>query len=266
MSESLFRLDGRVALITGARAGIGGAIATRLAQAGAKVVLANRTLDAAESVADGLRGQGLQAHAIGFDASSDGSRSAVSEAAVRFGALDILVHNAGGCAWKDLEDLSDGDLDYALTLNLRSCFWLTQAALPWLRRSNAGRVLITSSITGPRVAMAGASHYAAAKAGVNGFIRAAALELSKHRITVNGVEPGLVAKDHGRLSQRETLARIERYIPLGHAGRPDDIAYAMLFLASSEASWITGQTLVVDGGITLPESGYAMEERWSTEP
>ena len=95
---------------------------------------------------------------------------------------------------------------------------------------------------------------------MNGFIRAAALELAPQRITVNGVEPGFVAKDHGRLSQPGTRERIERWIPLGRAGRPEDIAHAMLFLASDEAAWITGQTIVVDGGATLPETGYAMEQ------
>lgn len=265
MTATPFSLQGRVALITGVRSGIGGAIAARMAEAGAQVVLANRTLESAEAVAAEIRGAGGVAHAIGFKATAEGAREAVAEAVRLQGRLDIVVHNAGGCVWKNLEDLEDADIDQALSLNLRSCFWMTQAALPWLRRSEAGRVLITSSITGPRVTMAGASHYAAAKAGVNGFIRSAALELSRHRITVNGVEPGLIAKDRGRLSQPETLARIERYIPLGHAGQPDDIAYAMLFLASPQASWITGQTIVVDGGMTLPESGYAMEERWSAD-
>jgi 3-oxoacyl-[acyl-carrier protein] reductase len=89
------------------------------------------------------------------------------------------------------------------------------------------------------------------------------LELAPHRITVNGVEPGFVAKDRGCLSAPATRERIERYIPLGRAGRPEDIAHAMLFLASREACWITGQTVVVDGGATLPETGYAMEEQWT---
>ncbi|RYY82458.1 MAG: SDR family oxidoreductase [Comamonadaceae bacterium] len=117
-------------------------------------------------------------------------------------------------------------------------------------------------MTGPRVAMRDATHYAAAKAGVNGFIRSAALELAPHRITVNGVEPGFVAKDRGRLSEPARKERLVRYIPLGTAGEPDDVAFAMLYLASEQAKWITGQTLVVDGGMTLPESGQVMEEAW----
>lgn len=263
---SAFRLDGRVALITGVRPGIGGAIASCLAEAGAEVVLANRTLEAAEQVAAQIKARGQLAHAIPYAADEPGSQRAVNDALACCGRLDILIHNAGGCSWCELSELDSENLDHTLTLNLKSCFWLTQAALPALKRSEAGRIIVTSSITGPRVAMVGAAHYAAAKAGLNGFIKAAALELAVHGITVNGVEPGLIAKDRGRLSQPGTRERIERYIPLRRCGRPEDVGYAMLYLASSEASWVTGQTLIVDGGTTLPESGYAMEEQWSRSP
>jgi 3-oxoacyl-[acyl-carrier protein] reductase len=260
---SAFRLDGKVALITGVRAGIGGAIATCLAEAGAEVVLANRTMPAAEEVAESLRSRGMRAHVTEYTADESGAHEAVASALSACGHLDILIHNAGGCSWTELQDISSESLEQALSLNLKSCFWLTQAALPALKRSSVGRIVLTSSITGPRVAMIRASHYAAAKAGVNGFIKAAALELAPYGITVNGVEPGLIAKDHGRLSEKSTRERIERYIPLRRSGKPEDVGYAMLYLASAEASWITGQTLIVDGGTTLPESGYAMEEQWS---
>ena len=255
-----FRLDGKVALVTGARPGIGGAAATGLAEAGARVVLANRSLEPVETLAQRLRSRGLDAQAIGFTADSAGCTRAVADTLARAGALDIVIHNAGGCLWEPLATLTSDVLEDTLALNLTSCFWLTQAALPALQARGGGRIVVTSSITGPRVAMAGAAHYAAAKAGVNGFIRAAALELAPQRITVNGVEPGFVAKDHGRLSRPGARERIERWIPLGRAGRPEDIAHAMLFLASDEAAWITGQTIVVDGGATLPETGYAMEQ------
>ena len=255
-----FRLDGRVALITGAGRGIGAAIATAFAEAGAQVVLANRTLQCAADVAATLRARGFAAEAIGFCADEAGCRAAVAEAAQAGGALDIVVHNAGGCRWTSLPAMTGEILGEALTLNLTSCFWLTQAALPWLKQRGGGRLLFTSSVTGPRVAMTHASHYAAAKAGVNGFIKAAALELAAERITVNGVEPGFIAKDRGRLSQPDTRARIEHYIPLGSMGSANDIAHAMLYLASPAAAFITGQTIVVDGGATLPESGFAMDE------
>jgi len=263
---SAFRLDGQIALVTGAGRGIGAAIATAFAEAGAQVVLANRTLQPARDVAASLSARGLAAEAIGFRADAGGCQEAVTTAATLRGGLDIIVHNAGGCRWTALSDMTSEILDEALTLNLKSCFWLTRAALPWLKRRGGGRLLFTSSVTGPRVAMTRAAHYAAAKAGVNGFIKAAALELAADRITVNGVEPGFIAKDRGRLSEPATRSRIEHYIPLGSMGAASDIALAMLYLASPAAGFITGQTIVVDGGATLPESGFIMDELQPREP
>jgi 3-oxoacyl-[acyl-carrier protein] reductase len=263
---SAFRLDGSVALVTGARPGIGGAMAAALCEAGAEVVLANRTAAAAEELAAQLREAKHLVHVVPFEATEQGVHDTVrGSLEITGGRLDIVMHNAGGCQWRSLDHLDATVLEETFELNLKSCFWITQAALPALRRSANGRIVITSSITGPRVAMADATHYAAAKAGVNGFIKAAALELARSGITINGVEPGMIAKDHGRLSQPATLERIIRYIPLRRAGRPQDIGSAALFLASREAAWITGQTIVVDGGATLPESGYAMEDIWARD-
>jgi 3-oxoacyl-[acyl-carrier protein] reductase len=257
---SPFSLAGKVALVTGAGRGIGAAIAEAFAEAGASVIIANRSPGPARAIAATLAARGRNAHAIEFTASEAGCQLAVTQAAEHFGALDIVVHNAGGCRWTALADLTGELLEEALTLNLKCCFWLTQAATPLLARRGGGRILITSSVTGPRVVMAGATHYSAAKAGVNGFIRAAALELAPEHITVNGVEPGFIAKERGRLSQTDTRSRIEHYIPLGTMGKAADIGYAMLYLASPAGGFITGQTIVVDGGSTLPDSGYAMDE------
>ncbi len=266
MRAPAFRLDGRVALVTGAGRGIGAAAARRLAEAGAQVWLANRTLEDAQARAEELRGAGCAAQALAFDASEAGCRQLVAQVlAASGGRLDIVLHNAGGCPWAPLQALDRASLQATLALNLESCFWLSQAALPALR-VRGGRILVTSSITGPRVAMLDSAHYAAAKAGVNGFIRAAALELAPLGITVNGVEPGFVAKDRGRLSEPGMRAELVRQIPLGRAGSADDIACAMLFLASDEAGFITGQTLVVDGGMTLPESGAVMAELRQRHP
>lgn len=264
--SAAFRLDGRVALVTGAGRGIGAAAAQRLAEAGAQVLLANRTLEGAEAQAATLRAAGHDARALPFEATEAGCGEAVAAArAAGGGRLDILVHNAGGCPWSPLETLDSATLEETLRLNLTSCFWLARAALPALRE-RGGRIVVTSSVTGPRVAMLDSTHYAAAKAGVNGFIRSAALELAPWGITVNGVEPGFVAKDRGRLSQPALQAQLVRQIPRGRAGTPDDIAWAMLFLASDEAGWITGQTLVVDGGMTLPESGAVIDELRQRHP
>jgi 3-oxoacyl-[acyl-carrier protein] reductase len=255
-----FDLKGQRALVTGAGQGIGAAIATRLAEAGAEVVAANRTFAHAQKLAEELRAKGLSVRAARFeDLTRPGLAKLVDEAAE--GGLDILIHNAGGCPWSPLETLDEDKLDFTLSLNLNACFWLSQAAIPHMRQRGGGRILITSSVTGPRSAMVGATHYAAAKAGVNGFIRNAALELARDAITVNGVEPGFIAKPgRGALGSDEAMAGIAEYVPLGAMGEADDIAFAMLYLASREAKYVTGQTIVVDGGAGLPETGWAMDK------
>ena len=263
MTLAVFNLHGRAALVTGGGRGIGAAIARVFAQAGAQVLIANRSADAGEAVAAALRAEDHAAQAIGCDIGRrDEAERAVAEAARRFGRLDIVVHNAAINPWASLESIEDQALDDTLAVNLKACFWLAQAALPHWRAQHGGRMLVTSSVTGPRVAMPGSSAYAASKAGVNGFIRSAALELAHEGITVNGVEPGYIAKQGGSLlSDPERAARIARHIPAGALGRPDDIAHAMCFLASDAASYVTGQTLVVDGGSTLPESPFFQEPR-----
>lgn len=260
-AEDPFGLQGRVALVTGGGRGIGAAIATVFAEAGAAVLIANRTGSAGEAVAAGLRARGLRAQALACDIGRrEEAERAVAEAVLSFGALDIVVHNAAVNPWAAIDAMTDEQLEQTLAVNLKACFWLAQAAVPHLRRRGGGRLLVTSSVTGPRVAMPGSAHYAASKAGVNGFIRTAALEYARQGITVNGVEPGYIAKQGGSLlSDPAKAARIARHIPAGELGRPEDIAYAMRFLASPAARYITGQTIVVDGGSTLPESPFFAE-------
>lgn len=259
-----FHLSGRVALVTGGGRGIGAAIAQVFARAGAHVLIANRTAQAGEDVVAGIRAEGGSAHAVACDIGSRiNAEAAVAATVAHYGALDILVHNAAINPWASLDAVDDVALEQTMAVNLKACFWLTQAALPYLKaagKQGGGRVLVTSSVTGPRVVMPGSAPYAASKAGVNGFIRSAALELAAHRITVNGVEPGYIAKQGGSLlSNPERAARIASFIPAGELGAPEDIAYAMHFLASPAARYITGQTIVVDGGSTLPESPFFRE-------
>ena len=261
-----FDLAGRVALVTGGGRGIGAAIVTRLAEAGAFVVIANRTADVADRLAAELRDKGLTAEAVplaGLDRPA--CHLLVSDVVAKHGRLDVLVHNAGGCPWASVEEMTEEKLDEALALNLKACFWLAQAAAPHMRKQRFGRILVTSSVSA-RVVMAGGAHYSAAKAGVNAFIRGAAFEFARDGVTVNGVEPGFIAKPgRGTLNTPEKIAEIGRHIPMGAMGEADDIACAMLYLASPEAKYVTGQTIVVDGGSTLPETGYAVASHWGVE-
>ncbi|TNF84732.1 SDR family oxidoreductase [Pseudomonas sp. ICMP22404] len=246
---------GKTVLVTGGAQGIGRAIVEGFAWRGACVVIADLGLTRAETLADELTAEGCRVEAVGVDL-ADATAIAAMMAGLeqRLGRLDVLVHNAGYFPLTAFEQITPAVLERTLAVNLSALFWLTQAALPMFRRQGQGCVLVTSSVTGPRVAYPGLSHYAASKAGVNGFIRNAALELAAENVRVNGVEPGMIATPAmANLGDDDLNQDIARRVPLGRLGKPADIAGAMLFLASDLASYVTGQTLVVDGGSTLPE-------------
>lgn len=254
-------LSGKVVIVTGGGQGIGEGIVRVFAQAGAKVVIATRSEANGRSVAESVLKSGGVAWLNRTDV---GRRSEiermVAETVARFGRLDIVIHNAAVYPVIPIEQLSDEDLDRTLSVNLKAGFWLIQEALPHLRKQGGGRILFTSSVTGPNVAMPGTAHYAASKGGMNGLIRTAALEFARQNITVNGVEPGyILTAAMQALGGPEALAQMASQIPMGKLGDPVDIANTMLFLASDAASYITGQTIVVDGGSTLPESPVVLE-------
>ena len=244
------RLDSRVALVIGAARGIGAGIAERFVEEGARVMIAD-----AEAEAGAATAARLGAAFVSCDISNEtDARGAVSAAVKAFGGLDILVQNAGIYPWTLIENITPEEWDRVLAVNLRGAFLAARAALPEMRRKNYGRMIFTSSITGPRVTSPGHGHYSASKAGINGFIRAAALEFAGYGITVNGVEPGNIMTEAIRLHRTADFIRsMEESIPLGRFGTPRDIANGVLFLASDEASYITGTTIVIDGGQTLPE-------------
>ncbi|OGT85167.1 MAG: 3-ketoacyl-ACP reductase [Gammaproteobacteria bacterium RIFCSPLOWO2_02_FULL_61_13] len=256
------RLKSKVAIVTGSGQGIGQAIARVFAAEGAKVVIATRTPAHGEATLKLIRDAGYEATHITTDVGDVEQCTAVVEQTVRhYGRIDILVHNAASFLGGSVADYSEEDLETVLSVNLKACFRLSKACIPHLRKQGGGRLLFTSSVTGPRVAMPGTSYYAASKAGVNGFIRTAALELARDAITVNGVEPGYIktpAMD--LLADAEGQKQMAKYVPMGYIGDPSDIAYAMLFLASDEARYVTGQTIVVDGGSTLPESPAFLDD------
>ncbi len=180
--------------------------------------------------------------------SRDAARKAVSGAMEQFGRLDIIVHNAASMPFGMVWQTNDAALDDTIDVNLKTAFWLTAEGLPALQASSRPSILIVSSITGNRQWQPGFSVYGATKAGLNAFVRLAAVELGPKGVRVNAVEPGLTLTDAARNLPADELRKIERNIPLGGMGQPADIAHALLFLASEEASRITGQIVVVDGG------------------
>ncbi|TFW39865.1 MULTISPECIES: SDR family oxidoreductase [Pseudomonas] len=254
MSEDL-DFSGKSVLVTGGAQGIGRAVVEAFALRGARVMIVDLRRAQAQALADELAARGCRVQAIELDLAEatavfDGIKGIERD----WGRLDILVHNAGYFPLTAFEQITPAVLERTLAVNLSALFWLTQAALPMFQRQGGGCVLVTSSVTGPRVAYPGLSHYAASKAGVNGFIRSAALELAGNRVRVNGVEPGMIATPAmDNLGDAQVNADIASRVPLGRLGAPQDIAGAMLFLASDLASYITGQTIIVDGGSTLPE-------------
>lgn len=254
MAEDL-NFSGKTVLVTGGAQGIGQAIVEAFAWRGARVMIADLRLAQAQALAEDLCVRGCRVEAMALDlANTTAVFDAVKAIDQDWGRLDILVHNAGYFPLTPFAQITPAVLERTLAVNLSALFWLTQAALPMFQRQGGGCVLVTSSVTGPRVAYPGLSHYAASKAGVNGFIRSAALELAGDGVRVNGVEPGMIATPAmGNLGDGQVNADIANRVPLGRLGAPEDIAGAMLFLASDLAAYITGQTIVVDGGSTLPE-------------
>ena len=250
------RLDGKAALVTGGGRGIGAGIARVFASEGARVVIATRTVGRGEAVARQISRAGGEASAMETDvADAEQVKAMIKEARKRLGAIDIVAHNAGVFPSSTIARMKEAEWDHVLDTNLKSLFLIAKAVLPHMVRRRYGRIVVTSSISGPRVAMPGWSHYCASKAGVNGFIKAAALEVAREGVTINAVEPGnILIRPPGSREAREHEDAMVPAIPMGELGMPEDIAYAALYLASDEARYVTGQTIIVDGGQILPES------------
>jgi 3-oxoacyl-[acyl-carrier protein] reductase len=256
------RLENRVAIIIGAAQGIGAGIAERFVEEGASVAIGDMNEAGGLLTASRLGGQKLLFQRADVS-KEDEVQSLVSATIKRFGRVDVLVQNAGIYPVSPIETTTAAQWDHIFGVNLRGTFFAAKACVPAMK-SNGGRMVFTSSITGPRVACPGVGAYAASKAGINGFIRAAALEFARYGITVNGVEPGNILTE-GITAGRSTafIEGMAKAIPLGRLGTPRDVANAALFLASDDAAYITGTTIIVDGGQILPESKDALsEEAW----
>jgi 3-oxoacyl-[acyl-carrier protein] reductase len=249
-------LEGKTAIVTGASKGIGRGIARRFAEAGLNVLVVSRTLGDAEAVATEIGGN---ASAFAVDVSEPDGCAAMAEAAMdRYGGIDILCANAGIFPTAKLGEMTAADFDHVMRTNLTSTFLSVSAALPAMKSKRSGRIVITSSITGPITGYVGWSHYGASKAGQLGFMRSAALELAPWNITVNALMPGnILTEGMARLGD-DYISAMEASIPMRRLGAVEDIANAALFFSSEEAGYLTGQTLVIDGGQVLPETLAAM--------
>ena len=241
-------LSGRVAIVTGASRGIGRAIARHLAVQGAHVMAAARG-DNARGVAEEIAAAGGRAEAVSLDVTGVGAAAEIVATTLqRHGRIDILVNNAGIARDQLMLRMKREDWDAVLATNLTGVFALTQAVLKPMIRQRGGRIVCISSVVG-QSGNAGQANYAASKAGVIGFAKAVALEVASRGITVNVVAPGMVETDMTRAMTESAREEWASKIPLRRLGTPDDIASAVCFLASDEASYITGQVLAVNGGM-----------------
>lgn len=256
MSEKAHRrlvvdLADQVAIVTGAGRGLGQAIANDLAASGAKVACVDVNQELLAQTVDRIHAAGGEAAAFPCDV-TDGNRVAevVGEVTGKWGRLDILVNNAGVTRDNVVLRMKDEEWDLVLGINLRGTFLFTRAAAKPMIKGKRGRIINIASVSGI-MGNPGQANYSASKAGVIGLTRTVSRELSKRDITVNAVAPGFIATDMAAKLGEEVIERIKAETPLGRLGSPQDVADAVLFLASDAASFITGQVLVVDGGLTV---------------
>jgi 3-oxoacyl-[acyl-carrier protein] reductase len=254
-------LQGRSAIVTGGSRGIGRGIAETFAAAGVDVLVTARNQADLDATVAGLAKQPGRVSGLAADVTDpEDCRRAVQTAVERHGGLDIVCANAGIFPSGRLEDLTSDDVEQVLAVNFKGTVFIVQAALSALAASQRGRVIITSSITGPITGYPGWSHYGASKAAQLGFLRTAAIELAPKQITINAVLPGNIITEGLIEMGQEYMDQMASAVPAGRLGSVADIGHAALFFATDEAAYITGQSLVVDGGQILPESHMAIAE------
>lgn len=244
-------MQGRIAFVTGASRGIGRACALKLAEAGARVVLAARDLERLSQVAEEIRSSGGQVYVVTVDMGSEESiRNAFKKTFDEFGPVDILVNNAGitrdGLAMR----MKPADWEDVLRVNLTGAFLACQQVIPHMLRQRWGRIINITSVVG-EAGNAGQANYVSSKAGLIGLTKSLAQELGSRNITVNAVAPGFIETDMTAGLRDDLKQKMLAAIPLGRFGKPEDVAYAVRFLASDEASYITGHVLRVNGGMYM---------------
>lgn len=250
----MFALTGKTALVSGGASGIGKGIVKALRQAGAQVVIADINESTGQTTA-----KELGADFMRLDVTDQAAcKQVVTQVVEKYGRLDVLCSNTGIFPQAIIKEMTEADWDQMHTVNLKGMFFLVQPALAVMEKQNYGRVVITSSITGAITGFPGWSHYGASKAGQLGFMRSAALEYARNGITINAVMPGNILTDGLKAQGEAYLEQMKATIPTHTLGEPEDIGYATCFLASDEAKYITGQTIIIDGGQILPESPEAL--------
>ena len=250
----MFSLKDQVAVVTGGAKGIGKGIASVLVEAGAQVVVADIDIEAGKRTAEELGGSFETLDVTDKDA----CQRVVDAVVERYGRLDVLCSNTGIFPQATVADMTSEDWEQMMSVNLRGTFFMVQAALKTMRKRGYGRIVITSSITGAITGYPGWSHYGASKAGQLGFMRSAALECASEGITINAVMPGNIRTEGLEAQGEAYLKEMATSVPVKSLGDPKDIGHAACFLASPEARFITGQTIIVDGGQILPESFEAI--------
>ena len=248
---SVFRLDGRTALVTGASQGIGEAVARRLAAHGARIVAAARSTDKLEALTGNLRAQGAEAISLTLDlAQPEVVAERIAALPEPYDAVDILVNNAGITADNLLARMALEDWERTLQTNLTGAFAATRAVTRGMMRRRWGRIISVSSVVG-LMGNVGQSNYAAAKAGLIGFSKSLARELAGRKVTVNVVAPGFIQTAMTERLPAKSLDELRQNIPLKRIGDVEDVAWAVLYLASEEAGYVTGHVLNVSGGLYI---------------
>lgn len=246
----MFDLTGKIALVTGGANGIGKGIVNTLAKAGAKVMICDIDEEAGEATAKEVDGEFYQLDVT----DKNKAEQVVQDILAKHDKIDVLAANTGIYPEVLIKDMTEEDWDKIQNINLKGIFFVVKPVLKAMKKQNYGRVILTSSITGDITGYPGGSIYGATKAGILGFMRSAALEYAKYGITINAIQPGMIAteglkKQLGVLSEKGAEA-----VPMKRLGEPEDVGVTVCFFASEEAKYITGQSLVIDGGQIMPET------------
>jgi len=245
------KLQNKVAIVTGSGQGIGKGIALELAKEGAKVVVSDINQENIDRTVDEIKSLGSDAVGVKADVSNiENVNQLVKSTIKEFGRVDILINNAGIYPFKPLTEMEENEWDKVLDVNLKGVFNCTKAVLPQMTNQKSGNIVNIASIAGAVVGYPNLAHYSASKGGVLGFTRSAAIDLAQFNIRVNAIAPGAI-ETPGTKVVGETLKQFVQAIPIKRMGQPADIGKSVVFLASEDSSYITGQMIVVDGGLTI---------------